>query len=294
MVTAHCTEDDWVRRWLARWPVPRNLTVGAGDDCAVLPAPDAGYDLVLKTDAIVQDVHFTLADPPRRIGAKAVNRVLSDFAAMGAEPLTLTVSVGLPRHQDPALVAQCYAGMARAAAPYRVSLAGGETTRAAELWFSVSGLGRVPRGRAVRRATAAPGDRLLVTGTLGGAPRNGKHLTFTPRLAEGRWLAEHRFATAMLDLSDGLGKDLPRLAAASRLGFTLDAAALPLTRGCDPAAAVNDGEDYELLFTVRPRRLPALLRTWPFATQLTPIGRLTRPGDVNTDGLIFRGYDHFD
>ncbi|MDR2463964.1 MAG: thiamine-phosphate kinase [Verrucomicrobiales bacterium] len=286
------TEDHWIRRWLARWDMPRNLTVSAGDDCAVLPAPAADHDLVLKTDAIVQDVHFTVSAPPQRIGQKAVNRVLSDFAAMGATPLTLMVSVGLPKKLNPAFVEKCYAGMSRAAARFNVTLAGGETTRSRELWFTVSGIGKIRKGTALLRSTAAAGDFIFVTGALGGAPRTSRHLNFTPRLAEGQWLAAHHLASAMMDLSDGLGKDLPRLAAASRLGFTISAAALPVTRGRTRHAAVNDGEDFELLFTVRPEKLSALTLTWPFKTKFTPIGVMVSGKKNDTDGLTFSGFDH--
>ncbi|MDR1190879.1 MAG: thiamine-phosphate kinase [Verrucomicrobiales bacterium] len=287
----HLTEDQWIRRWLARWP--RRLTSGVGDDCAVLPAPAADHDLVLKTDAIVQGTHFTSNDPPRHIGQKAVNRVLSDFAATGATPLTLLVSVGLPATISPAVVEQCYAGMARAAAKFDVTLSGGETTRSREWWFTVSGLGQVKKGRAVRRDTAAAGDFIFVTGTLGGSLRTGRHLTFTPRLAEGQWLAARRLASAMMDLSDGLGKDLPRLAAASGLGFAISAGALPVARGSDAHGAVNDGEDFELLFTVRPGEIKTLMHAWPFDTKLTTIGVMVSGGRMDVDGLVFSGYDQF-
>jgi thiamine-monophosphate kinase len=290
MATGTLTEDQWIRRWLARWPAPHNL---AGDDCAILPAPGAKHQTVLKTDATVQDIHFTLHDAPQKIGAKAVNRVLSDFAAMGATPQTLMISVGIPKKLNPAFVEKCYNGMAKAAAKHQITLAGGETTRSKELWFTLSGAGKIANGKAVLRSTAKPGDLIFVTGTLGGSLTTQNHLTFTPRLPEGQWLANHRLASAMMDLSDGLGKDLPRLAAASKLNFTINAAKIPATRGHTKHQAANDGEDFELLFTVNPKNLKTLTTKWPFKTKLTPIGIMTSGKSSDTDGIKFRGFDHF-
>ena len=292
MATGKLSEDQWIRRWLARWPAPRNLAVGAGDDCAIIAAPGANSQLVLKTDAIVQDVHFTIGDAPQQIGAKAVNRVLSDFAAMGAVPQTLMVSVGIPKKLNPAFVEKCYDGMARAAAKFNISLAGGETTRSKELWFTVSGIGHIAKNRAVLRSTAKAGDLIFVTGTLGGSLTTGKHLNFTPRLAEGQWLANNQLATAMMDLSDGLGKDLPRLAVASKLRFAISAEKIPTTRGCTKNQAANDGEDFELLFTVTPKNLKSLTAKWPFKTKLTPIGLMISTKQSDPDGIKFKGFDH--
>jgi len=293
MATGSLTEDHWIRCWLARWPKPHNLVVGAGDDCAILATPNTNSQMVLKTDSIVQDIHFTISDSPQLIGAKAVNRVLSDFAAMGATPQTLMVSVGILKKLNPVLVEKCYCGMAKAAAKYQVTLAGGETTRSKELWFTVSGIGYIAKNRAVLRSTAKAGDLIFVTGTLGGSLSTKKHLKFTPRLPEGQWLANHRFATAMMDLSDGLGKDLPRLATASQLHFAISAAQIPATPGHDKSQAVNDGEDFELLFTVSPKNLKTLTAKWPFKTKLTPIGIMVSGKQSDTDGIEFNGFDHF-
>jgi thiamine-monophosphate kinase len=154
-------------------------------------------------------------------------------------------------------------------------------------------LGCVSKGKAITRAGAKAGDLLFVTGKLGGSfPK--RHLCFVPRLEEGLWLGKHGYATAMMDLSDGLGKDLPRLAAASKVSFRIHSSALPKNINCTAAQAVNDGEDYELLFTVKPSRLTKLLHSWPFKTKLSCIGLMTdvrRPSF--SDGLKFQGYDHF-
>jgi thiamine-monophosphate kinase len=143
----------------------------------------------------------------------------------------------------------------------------------------------------VLRSTARAGDLIFVTGRLGGS-QAGRHLNFTPRLAEGQWLARNRFATAMMDLSDGLGADLPRLAAASKLGFSVDETQLPRTRGASIAAAWNDGEDYELLFTIPPRRADSLKKKWPFATPAHCIGTMLVTGQGAAAGTA-HGFDHF-
>jgi thiamine-monophosphate kinase len=287
------TEDQHITRWLRLWPKICTLPVGPGDDCAVLPPFPAGHLPVWKTDAVVQDVHFRLRDSGVAVGHKALARVLSDFAAMGALPHSVLVTIGIPPQLPSRFMDDCYRGMARLAKIWNLSLAGGETTRSPHLWISISGLGSVSPEKTLTRSGAKKGNLLFVTGRLGGSfPK--RHLTFTPRLQEGLWLANRQLATAMMDLSDGLGKDLPRLASASGVSFRILTSALPKNKGCTPEQAVNDGEDYELLFTVKPTHVATLLKKWPFATRLTCIGLMTALGNPSFhDGLPFQGYDHF-
>ena len=287
------SEDRRIAAWIKSWPKNSRLITGPGDDCALLHPAGRGRWLVLKTDAVVQDVHFKLSAGPAAIGTKAVHRVLSDFAAMGARPEQLLITVGCPLHLSPGFIQKCYSAMSRIARRHGLGLAGGETTRSRELWFNIAATGSVQAGRSPLRSGARPGHVIYVTGSLGGAAA-GRHLTFTPRLREGLWLAEQRLASAMMDLSDGLGKDLPRLAAASRVSFAIETARLPLTRGCTASQAINDGEDYELLFTVPARLVVRLEKDWPFKTKLTAIGKiLPLRLKAQTGGVNFRGYDHF-
>jgi thiamine-monophosphate kinase len=287
------SEDHHISKWLKAWPQGQALPLGPGDDCAVLPSPSPQEQLVWKTDAVVQDVHFRISDSARAIGHKALARVLSDFAAMGAVPQFALITVGLPSSLPSSFVQRCYQGMGALAQKWNISLAGGETTRSQTFWLSVSGLGQVKKNKAITRAGAKPGDYLFITGKLGGSfPQ--RHLRFTPRLAEGQWLAQKNFATAMMDVSDGLGKDLPRLAAASEVSYQLQASALPRNKGCTADQALNDGEDYELLFTVHPQNYARLIKSWPFSTKLSCFGLTASPQKANvTDGLNFQGYDHF-
>jgi thiamine-monophosphate kinase len=276
-------------RW--KWRGPRILT-GVGDDCAVLRGDKPNHFLLFKTDAVVEGVHFTRQAPPEAIGRKALARALSDLAAMGATPLAAVITLGLPPVESTARLRAIYRGLEKTAKKYGCELVGGETTRAAQLFLNVALLGECRGYQPVLRSGARAGDLLFVTGRLG-ATQARRHLLFEPRLAEGQWLARKKFATALMDLSDGLGADLPRLARASRLAFALDSAAIPRAPGATLAAALNDGEDYELLFTVRPSRAARLKKLWPFATPLHCIGGMRAPGHGSAAPFSAHGFDHF-
>jgi thiamine-monophosphate kinase len=280
-------EDGLVHLLTGRWKTTsREVIVGVGDDCAVLRGE--GRSLLFKTDAVVEGVHFSAHTPAALVGRKALARVLSDVAAMGGAPLAALVTLGLPRDESPRRLAAIYRGMEKIAREYQVSLVGGETTRAAQLFLSIALLGECRGVKPVLRSGARPGDFIFVTGRLG-ATQARHHLTFTPRLAEGRWLARHGVATAMMDLSDGLGADLPRLGHASGLGYEVNAAEVPRARGASLEAALNDGEDFELLFTASPARATWLKKKWPFATPVRCIGTM-RKGRA---AAFAHGFDHF-
>jgi thiamine-monophosphate kinase len=280
-------EDGLLRLLTGRWKTKsRDVIVGVGDDCAVLRGE--GRSLLFKTDAMVEGVHFSARTPAALIGRKALARVLSDIAAMGGAPLAALVTLGLPSNESPRRLAAIYRGMEKIARDYKVALVGGETTRAEQLFLSIALLGECRGVKPVLRSGARAGDLIFVTGRLG-ATQVRHHLTFTPRLAEGRWLARHEAATAMMDLSDGLGADLPRLGHASGLGYEIDAGAVPRARGASLEAALNDGEDFELLFTASPARAAWLKKKWPFATPVRCIGTM-RKGRA---AAFAHGFDHF-
>ena len=286
-------------RWIARWTKPflRRKTTGIrysiGHDCAVLHALSSQTDLVLKTDTVVEGVHFTASTSPVLIGRKALARPLSDLAAAGAVPKAALITVGCHGLTQALRLEKAYQGLARLAEKFNLHVVGGETVRTRQLFLSVSLMGAVARGRSPGRSGGKPGDHLFVTGKLGGSwPR--RHLTFDPRLAEGQWLVRHRFASAMVDLSDGLGADLPRMARASHVGFQIEPEKLPLAPKATHRSAFTQGEDYELLFSVPPRQVALLQKKWPFSTRITEIGRLLPKGrGFHTGGLPLRGYDHF-
>jgi thiamine-monophosphate kinase len=284
---AQLGEAGLLRLLTSRWPrQSRTMTVGVGDDCAVLRTEK--HPLLFKTDIVVEGVHFGPRTSPGLIGRKALARALSDIAAMGGVPLAAVITLGLPPGESPRRLTAIYRGIEALAKKQGVELVGGETTRAAQLFLNVALLGECRDGPPVLRAGARAGDFIFVTGQLG-ATQARHHLVFEPRLAEGRWLARHRVATAMMDLSDGLGADLPRLGEASRLGYEIDVHKLPRRRGASVESALNDGEDFELLFTVSPNRVGWLKKKWPFATALHCIGMM-RKGPASA---FAHGFDHF-
>ena len=280
-------EDGLVARLVSLLPQGQDVVVGPGDDCAVVRRADGSLDL-LKTDVVVEDVHFLRSAEPERIGRKALARAISDIAAMGGNPRHALVTLVLPSDLEIAFVERLYAGLTQVAGEFQVSVVGGETARGQKLILSIALTGDAPE-KPILRSGGRVGDRIWVTGTLGGSI-HGKHFDFTPRVAQAQWLVKHFPPTAMMDLSDGLAADLPRLAEASKVGWQVDDASLPRTPGGD---AWNDGEDYELLFTTTPEAELHLPTAWSTAfpdLPLTPIGWLTDPTD---DEQTRGGWDHF-
>lgn len=288
-------EDRLIAQLVARLPTRREVIAGPGDDCAVLAGPGKNELLLLKTDCVVEQVHFQPNEKPAAIGWKAMARVLSDFAAMAGRPQFALVTLILPPEREARWAKEIYRGLQRVADRFEVAIVGGETSAiAGPAVISISASGVVEKDRWVSRAGGKGDDALFVTGKLGGSIR-GKHLKFIPRIEEARWLTAQFQIHAMMDVSDGLGADLPRLAQASKVGFALDQKALPRTRGCSIKAALNDGEDYELLFALSPNDVPALEKKWRRKfprLPLTRIGRLTRHSSLVTDPSL-HGFVHF-
>lgn len=277
-------------------PLGDDVRVGAGDDCAVIGAPRAARWQLLKVDALVEQIHFLPDEDPRRIGWKALCRAISDIAAMGGLPEHALITFATPATTPVKRIDGLYAGLRKAARKFGVSIVGGETSRSpGPLFINVALTGSVERKRCVLRSGGRAGDAVYVTGRLGGSLA-GKHLNFNPRVAESRWLVEHFQLRAMMDLSDGLGADLPRLAAASGCGYELDRARLPLNAGCTSEQALADGEDYELLFAIAPRDTSKLESAWRRKfpkLPLTRIGKLLPQSAIRNPQSSRRGYDHF-
>lgn len=289
-------EDALIERLIELVPRDPHPAAGPGDDCAVVDlGPDSNTLQLLKTDALVGNVHFLPVTPARSVGWKAAARVVSDFAAMGGKPERFLVTVALPAETEVSWVEDLYRGIGDCLTSFNAVLAGGETSSVpagSAPVISIAATGSVRRENLVLRSTAKPGDVLLVTGTLGGSIQ-GKHLDFTPRVHEANWLAATWKPTAMMDLSDGLAKDLPRMAAASGCGFVVDKAALPLSAGVSVAQALGDGEDFEILFTMAPEKISDLHAAWSAAfpeLPLTVIGRMVEAGKGES---LTGGWDHF-
>jgi thiamine-monophosphate kinase len=288
-------EDRLLAQLLPSLPRHKGVLAGAGDDCAVVEAPRGNKLLLLKTDCVVEKIHFESDTDPVLVGWKAMMRPLSDFAAMSGIPQFALVTLMVPASTTVAWVKNLYRGLTRAADKFAVTIVGGETSSTRGLSaLAVSVTGFVERDRQVTRRGGKPGDDLYVTGRLGGSIR-GKHLRFVPRISESRWLTQHFSVHAMMDLSDGLGTDLPRLAKSSRVGFTIDEQKLPLSPGASISNAISDGEDFELLFAISPRQRERLERAWRRKFPkllLTRIGYLNRKSKI-ANRKLQRGYVHF-
>jgi thiamine-monophosphate kinase len=289
-------EDRLLDQLLPAMEQNSGVVLGAGDDCALVESGKPGLLNLLKTDCLVEGIHFAKNSRPELVGWKAMARPLSDFAAMSGLPRFALVTLIVPANRDVSWVKALYRGIEKAARKFEVAVVGGETSNIkGPAVISISVTGIVETKRWVGRAGGKPGDDLFVTGRLGGSLR-GRHLKFVPRIAESRWLTKNFRIHAMMDLSDGLGSDLPRLARASGVGFTVDEKALPLNRGCTIRQAISDGEDYELLFAIAPkdsRSLPARWRQKFPSVPLTQIGTLNRKSKIENRKLP-RGYVHFE
>jgi thiamine-monophosphate kinase len=278
------------------------LRLAVGDDAALFKG-SRGSLQILTCDWFLEGTHFLgRRHPPDAVGWKCLARAVSDVAAMGGVPCCFLLSLALPASRTGSWLEQFLGGLRRAAERFACPLAGGDTTRRQNILINVTVVGEVRRGCAVLRSAASPGDMVFVSGRLGEAElglrllRRGqgrlrsrdrlfrKHLYPEPRLALGHWLAEKRLASAMMDLSDGLSADLPRLCAASGVGARIEISKIPAvrvpkslgTRGLDALKlALHGGDEYELLFTVPHRKwklIPGSFQGIP----ITAIGETTR------------------
>lgn len=286
-------EDALVARLLPLMPSNSALVTGPGDDCAIVRGA-GNRQLLLKTDCVVEGMHFLPGTDPELIGRKALARAVSDIGAMGGTPLHALITLFVHADRPTSQVEGIYRGMERLARQFGISIAGGESSGLPMdgLIINVALTGEVEEGKAVLRSTARAGDLIAVTGALGGSFPTGHHLSFMPRVREGGILASFGVATSMMDLSDGLGTDLPRLASASGLGFRIHEELLPVRPGFTTAQAVGDGEDYELLVTFRPgdRERAVRLAAEHFPeTPLTVIGEMT----AEKASVLPAGYRHF-
>ena len=307
-------EFELIRRLTRSVPANKTVVVGPGDDCAVLDAGLPDRLLLFKTDAVVEGIHFKPGTAPERVGHKALARCLSDVAAMAGSPSAALVTLALPPNFDPAVIESLYKGLNTLARRYDVAIVGGETTTNPErMLILVAVLGWVARGKSVLRSGAEVGDALFVTGELGGSSA-GKHLDFEPRLVEANWLAQQFSIHAMIDISDGLAGDLQHILKQSRVGAELLSPSIPISRearrrakaesSAKPPllAALTDGEDFELLFTVASRDAVRLLDAWKKKfpeLAVTCIGKITDSQTITVRDkqglhpLTAHGYEHF-
>ena len=289
--------------------------LGIGDDCAVLRLPP-GEEALLTTDFTLEDRHFRRDwHPPDAVGHRCLARGLSDIAAMGGTPRAVFLSMAVPAELPQAWVDRFLAGLLKLARRYSVPLAGGDTAESpAGILADIVVLGSVPKGKAILRSGARPGDLIYVTGNLGAATADlerlrlgetlrarshRKHFYPEPRVAIGQFLRERRLASAMIDISDGLSTDLSHLCEESRVGAAIQADAIPAALPGEDGLqlALHGGDEYELLFTA-PADRPIPKQVAKVA--ITRIGEITRGrkmkltlSDGKTEPLAARGWEHF-
>ena len=267
------TEFTFIQKLANRVKTDRSIIVGIGDDTAVLEYRKDRF-LLLTTDMITEGTHFLIGKAtPYQIGWKAMAVNVSDIAAMGGLPRWAVVSLGGPFKNQKAVgrkqkaedkkqktekkqqttdkfIWEIYRGMNAVGKKFGVHIVGGDTDNATKWTMNVTLLGEVEKKYLKLRSGAKVGDRVFVTGTLGGAIQ-GKHLRFTPRIREARYLVSHYPVTSMMDLSDGLASDLRRLISASKVGALVEEEKIPLSKSAKNIRnAFCDGEDFELLFTL--------------------------------------------
>lgn len=306
-----------IRRAAAK-PADKFVALGIGDDCGLLKV-SPGQEMLVTTDFSIEGVHFRSDwHPPESVGHRCLARGLSDIAAMGGEPTAALLSLALPAKIRQHWVDRFLRGLLKLAEGFGVPLVGGDTSESkAGVLADVVVLGTVPQGKAILRAGARPGDRIYVTGELGGAAAaldlllSGQklrpsdypaHFFPKPRVEVARFLREKDLASSLIDLSDGLSSDLAHICDESGVGATIWSEAIPKAsigknqQEVKLACSLHGGEDYELLFCApRGRRVPHRIAGVP----ITEIGIIQRDRHINLqhpDGsakLKARGWEHF-
>ncbi|MDD5266762.1 MAG: thiamine-phosphate kinase [Methylococcales bacterium] len=307
------SEFSLIQRFFTQQPVRNASTsLGIGDDCALLSLPD-GYELAVTTDTMVENVHFFAGADPEQLGHKLLAVNLSDLASMGAKPVSVTLALTLPRVNENWLTAfsKGFLGLAKR---YSVDLIGGDTT-SGPLTLTVQAMGLVPKGKALLRSSALPGDFIYLTGSLGEAglglkiiqgyhcenPGTALQRFHQPNPQVEAGLALTGIANACIDVSDGLAGDLGHILEQSNVGACLDWEALPLSdvvlayinETNDWSMPLTAGDDYELCFTVSPEKAAQLTIncTKIGVIESTPGLRLQKSGIIQP--LTSKGYEHF-
>ena len=303
-------------RRMAAASMNRAVKIGIGDDCAILRVKP-GHELLVTTDLCIENVHFRRAwHPAQAVGHRCLTRGLSDVAAMGGEPLACFLSLGLPADLPQSWVRSFLRGLLALARRHNVQLAGGDVSSAPQITADIIVIGQVPAGTGILRSGASPGDRIYVTGALGGSAgtlkqlfagkairptKSSPHFYSTPRLEVGNWLRKHRITTAMIDISDGLSVDLRHICEESGVAAILISNKVPIANNADLELALHGGEDYELLFTAsKHAKVPSQIAD----VKITKIGEIRNRGDYSSaiqilgnngkvTSLPQHGWEHF-
>ncbi len=300
--------EDEITQWFARQSKLSSVDfpIGIGDDMAEIRLAD-GTSVLITIDMLLDDVHFDLKKATlKQVGYKAMAVSLSDCAAMATAPVAAVVSVALPRGFGEKELKQLHSGIRLAGDKFNCALVGGDITSwkgKARLAITVAMLSRAEGCKPVKRSGAKVGDCICVTAALGGSGF-GKHLEFEPRVKEAIKIAQMVTVNAMIDISDGLSSDLSRICRASNVGAVIDAEQIPISdeakKGDNPlASALNEGEDFELLFTLSQKDCNKLLELWDWPITIRKIGEVTDSGKLQikipsgeVEDLKPGGYDH--
>ncbi|PIV39212.1 MAG: thiamine-monophosphate kinase [Candidatus Omnitrophica bacterium CG02_land_8_20_14_3_00__42_8] len=246
---------------------------GIGDDAAVLKYTRDKY-LLFTTDMLIEGKHFNEDDKAGLVGAKSLSCNISDIAAMGGVPKFAVCSVGLPDSLDLKYADELYEGIKKIAQRFEVDLVGGDTVCSKKIVINIALIGEVEKENLTLRSGAKGNDIIFITGNIGGSIKF-RHLNFTPRFKEARFLVKNFKINSMIDVSDGLLADLGHILKESNKGAAICEKTIPLSKyaaGFD--SAVRDGEDFELVFTLSERYADRLENMWPFKTRLSKIGRI--------------------
>jgi thiamine-monophosphate kinase len=297
-------ENEFLHWIYESMPISDKALIPNGDDAALLETSHRG--VLVATDMFLDGTHFlTKTTTPELIGRKSIAANFSDIAAMGGWPESVFISLGIPEGTSLEWIERLMIGAAATARQFHCGVEGGDTnTWNGPLAINVCVTGRPHWRGAITRAGAKSGDVVMVSGgSLGHTLETGKHLTFEPRLKEARWILDHFQIHSMMDISDGLAADLPRLAEASKVQITVDARQVV---GDQPTSEVNlqaamcDGEDFELLFTCSEKCSAEILKRFPFDCGIRVIGKVTDGKGVRmipltggaAEPLTMRGYEH--
>ena len=311
MKTPHFNNEDEVIQHLKKWLNSPSAPFGIGDDAAFLK-PRKGKIQTFMTDFIVENVDFKKGDDFFWVGRKALAINLSDCAAMGAWPRAALLYLGFPPRVSKTRLKRLAEGIRRTAKKYNVPVIGGDLSNAPHWMIGFALVGERKETHQFLRSEAKAGESLWVTGRLGGSLL-GKHFRFSPRLEEAQFLAKRFPVSACIDLSDGLSQDLNRLLRASHKGVIIDCDKIPIAKEARKLArqtrkeplehALQDGEDFELLFTLPARCDERLPKEWnkKFKTPLTKIGKIQKGVGISIASkephqrlrsLFKKGFDH--
>lgn len=298
------SEDSFLSQLFPQLKSNEQIVIGPGDDCAVYQVPNSELLQVIAVDQVIANRHFLPETSAYDAGRKLLARNLSDIAAMGATPTYALISAAIAPDKDEQWLKDFHQGIIELANKHSVLIIGGDLAQSdkGDTVASLTILGQTKKEELCARHGVKAGDLLCVTGELGNSFLSEHHLYFEPRLEIGRWLGKHQIPNAMMDISDGLLKDVQRMIKGQTLRLILDLKKLPLRQGATIKSALTEGEDYELLFTVSKEKYDWLEKNWDFKdSALHIIGKFELSDQMEIQDQEARnllelntGFDHFE